>query len=98
MQNSFIILDNNVILLGQMPDTEISGKTLKILNPYLVIPDNKQVLIIPYMKDILGQEVKEIDINSAHILTILSAENNSILQTYLKEISGIVTNDEIILG
>jgi hypothetical protein len=50
------------------------------------------------LRDILGQDVREIDILRTNVLTTVPADNNTILQTYLKEISGIDTGGEIILG
>ena len=93
--NSFIVLNNNVILIGRISEGKNS---VKIQKPYMVVPEGNQVILIPYLRDILGQDVQEIDIQKSNILTTIQAENNTILQTYLKEISGIETGGEILLG
>ena len=93
--NKFVVLNNNVILIGGVLDKEDS---INIQKPYMVVPEGNQVILIPYLRDILGQNVQEIDILNSNVLTTIPAENNTILQTYLKEISGIETGGDILLG
>ena len=95
MENKYIILNNNAVLISSVKD---EGDSYLLKKPYLVIPDGGNIILIPWLKDLLGFEVNETSIDKSNVLTVIDCENNSVLQTYIKQISNIVTNDEIILG
>ena len=91
----FFVLQNQIILAKSI----IHEDVYELQDPYLVFQQQGQVAITPYLQDIIGQEVKHLEISKDKVLAVLPAETkNEILQTYLKQISGIDTGPELILG
>jgi hypothetical protein len=92
----FLTLSNNVVVIGGI--LEETAEYLKLSNPYMLVNDGSQVLLIPYLVDIINQKVTEMVFLKTNIINIVQAENNSkIVQTYIKETTGIESDSEIII-
>ena len=92
----FFILSNNIVIIAKSIGFE-DGYELQ--DPYMVYHNQGQVMLTPYLQDVIGQKAETIEIKNKDILTITPAETkNDILQSYLKQISGIETGGELILG
>jgi hypothetical protein len=92
----FLTLSNNVVVIGGI--LEETPEYLKLSNPYMLVNDGSQVLLIPYLVDIINQKVKEMVFLKTNIINIVQAENSSkIVQTYIKETTGIESDSEIII-
>jgi len=98
MQNyKYFTLSNNVILVGKLEKEEDEFYIVK--KPYMIVSNGESVMLIPYLEDLLGQEIDFCQLTKNQIISIIPAENNDLLQTYIKEITGIETPGEhLILG
>ena len=94
--NKITVLTNNVVLIGS---TKITHDGLLISKPHSVQRAAEGFQIQPFLESFTGQEWKEIEIKSEHVLASTEADNNELLTAYLQKISGIdVSQPEIILG
>jgi len=96
LEKFFITLSNNVVVLGGFKSENSESITLE--NPYMVVNDGSQVLLLPYLTDIINQKSKEMIFLKSCIINVIEAENTSLVQTYIKETTGIETGGEILLG
>jgi hypothetical protein len=91
----FLTLSNNAVVIGGI--VEEKSDYIKLSKPYLLINDGSQILLIPYLVDIINQNVNEIVFLKSNIINIIEVQKTKILDTYLKEITGIQENSEIII-
>ena len=96
MEKFFVTLSNNVVVLGGFKDENPESITLE--DPYMVVNDGSQVLLLPYLTDIINQKSKEMVFLKSNIINVIQAENTKLVQTYIKETTGIETGGEILLG
>jgi len=94
MSNKLVVLTNNVVLIGDATDTA-SG--VLIAKPHSIQPTAEGLQIQPFLEQFTGQEWKEIEIKTEHILALTDAENNDVLTAYLQKISGIQLEDKKII-
>jgi hypothetical protein len=93
----YLTLSNNVILIGKLEKEESDFYILK--KPYMIVTNGESVMLIPYMADLISQNVDTCKITKNQVISIIEANNTEILQTYIKEITGIETPDnQLILG
>ena len=93
----YFTLSNNVILIGKVEEETEDSFIVK--KPFMIVNNGESVMLIPYMNDLIGQEVDICELNKNQIISIIETKNNDLLQTYIKEITGIeVPGEELILG
>ncbi len=92
--NKIVVLTNNVILIGNVHENNIG---MIIDKPHSIQRTADGFQLIPFLENFTGQEWKEVTIQNKDILTSTEAENNEVLQAYLKKISGIITEDNKII-
>lgn len=96
MANMITVLTNNIILIGNTEETQ--GGIL-VDKPHSIQNTGTEYLLTPFLEKHIGQSLSQTFIKNEHILTSVVAENNELLQAYLKKISGIQLEDkQIILG
>lgn len=94
--NKITVLTNNVILIG---DTKETPTGVTIDKPYSIQQRGEEYILTPFLEAHIGQRFPQAEIKTEHILTSVEAENNELLQGYIKQISGIEVEDtKIILG
>jgi hypothetical protein len=92
----YLTLSNNVVVIGGFKDE--SPESITLDNPYMVVNDGNQVLLLPYLTDIINQKSNEMVFLKSNIVNVIQAENTNLVQTYIKEITGIEGGGEILLG
>ena len=93
----YFTLSNNVILIGKVEKEDSESYVVK--KPFMIVSNGESVMLIPYMNDLLGQEIDLCTLNKNQIISIINADNNELLQTYIKEITGIeIPGEQLILG
>ncbi len=85
MQVKFIRTLHNQLIIGKVQD---ETDTIKIVNPYNVVPGVEGMEIYPMDKELVGREIPEIELYKTNLMyfTKPSAELES---TYLSTVSGI---------
>jgi hypothetical protein len=92
----FLTLSNNVVVIGGFVAEDETSITLE--SPYMIVNNGSEVLLLPYLTDIINQKSEKMIFLKSNIINVIEAENTSIVKTYIKEISGIEMPTEIILG
>jgi len=91
----YVLLNNNAILIGSV---ELDGDSCIIQDPYLIQNNGTEVLLIPFLEATLKQKMKTFKTHERNILSIIDAEKNDILDTYLSSITNIeLPKKEIII-
>jgi hypothetical protein len=96
MNKFFLTLSNNAVIIGGFVSEDESSITLE--KPYMVVNNGSEMLLLPYLTDIINQKSDSMIFMKSNILNVIEAENTKLVQTYIKEISGIETGGEILLG
>ena len=97
MEKFFLTLSNNAVVLGGFVSENSESVTLS--KPYLVINDGGQILLLPYLVDVLNQEIENTIFLKSNIINVIEADSNtSLVRKYTETITGIKTGEEIILG
>ena len=97
MEKYFLTLSNNVIILGTLVSENDSTFTLG--KPYMVVNDGSQVLLIPYLTDIINQETDEMVFLKSNVINVVKADTNtSLVRKYVETTTGIKAGEELILG
>jgi hypothetical protein len=92
----FLTLSNNVVIIGGFISEDESSITLE--DPYMVVNNGAETLLLPYLTDIINQKSDKMIFLKSNIINVIEAQNTKLVQTYVKEISGIETGGEILLG
>jgi hypothetical protein len=97
MEKFFLTLSNNVVVLGGFKDE--TPESITLTDPYMVVNDGSQVLLLPYLTDIINQKSPEMVFLKSNIINAIQADSNtSLVRKYSEEITGIKTGGEILLG
>ena len=94
------VLSNSVIIgkfLGESEDF------LRISKPYLLLSDGQQLVIIPYLAEILNQELEVLELSKNQLVSkpIEIDKSSSVYTEYVKAATGIEvagSPKELILG
>ena len=97
MEKYFLTLSNNVVVLGTLVSED--ENSLKIKSPYMVVNNGTEMLLLPYLQDILNQNIDELVFLKSNVINVVKADTNtSLVRKYVETTTGIKTGEELILG
>lgn len=90
--NRITITTNNIIIIGDTEVFEDGG--VVISKPYSIQNNGQEYILQPLFEAHIGQPVPKLSLKAIHVLDSFEAQNNDLLQGYLKRVSGIELSDQ----